>query len=89
MSFLMCATLGFIALAAAAQLVVRRRAPAASGFRAPGYPYATILFVLLVVGVVGLVAVNRPFQAIVGSVLVLLGLPAYELMWSRTFSRVG
>jgi APA family basic amino acid/polyamine antiporter len=55
MAFLMCATLGFIALAAAAQLVVRRRPAGRLVFEAPGSPYTTILFVLLIVGVVALV----------------------------------
>ena len=35
-----------IALAAAALLVVRRRNPKAGAFRAPGYPWTTVLFVL-------------------------------------------
>jgi len=85
MAFLMCATLGFIALAAAAQLVLRRRPLGRDMFVAPGSPFTAILFVLLIVGVVALVAVNRPFQAIVGSLLVLLGLPAYEVRkWLKT-----
>jgi APA family basic amino acid/polyamine antiporter len=87
MSFLICTTLGFIALAAAALVVVRRRAPALSDdahtFSAPGHPYTTVLFVLLVVGVVVLVAINRPLQALIGLTLVLLGLPAYEILRKR------
>jgi APA family basic amino acid/polyamine antiporter len=79
MAFLMCATLGFIALAAAAQLVVRQRPAGLAVFRAPGSPLTAMLFVVLVVGVIVIVAMNRPFQAIVGVALVLLGLPAYEI----------
>jgi APA family basic amino acid/polyamine antiporter len=79
-SFVVCTTLGFIALGAAALLVVRRHTPhAPSAFTAPGYPWTTVLFVLLVIGVVGLVAINRPLQAMAGAGLVLLGLPAYEI----------
>ena len=79
MAFLMCATLGFIALAAAGQLVVRRRQANVALFRAPGSPYTAVLFVALLVLVVAIVAVNRPFQAIVGIAVVLLGLAAYEI----------
>jgi len=79
MALLMCATLGFIVLIAAALLVVRRRADAGVVFNAPGLPATTVLFVLLTAGVVVLVAVSRPLQAIAGFALVLLGLPAYEL----------
>jgi len=83
MALLMCATLGFIALAAAAQLVLRRRPAAGVVFRAPGSPVTTVLFVLLIAAVVALVAVNRPFQALAGSALVLLGFPAYAISIRR------
>jgi basic amino acid/polyamine antiporter, APA family len=84
MSFLICTTLGFIALAAAALVVIRRRVPPVFGdslaFSAPGYPYTTVSFVLLVVAVVVLVAINRPLQAMIGLVIVFLGLPAYQML---------
>jgi APA family basic amino acid/polyamine antiporter len=51
-AYFMCTTLVFIALAAGALVVVRRRGPAAVAFHAPGYPITPILFVLLVLGVV-------------------------------------
>ena len=53
----------------------RPRAPG-SPFRLPGYPYTSALFILLIVVVLVLVAVNRPLQAGSGIVLLLLGLPA-------------
>jgi APA family basic amino acid/polyamine antiporter len=82
-SFLVCTAMGFIALAAAALIVVRRRAPdAGGGFRAPGFPVTTWLFVLLVASVVALVAINRPVQAIAGFGLVALGWPAYGVFLS-------
>jgi len=79
-AFFMCTSLGFVALAAAALLVVRRRTPDAPAFRAPGYPVSTALFVALVLGVVALLAINRPLQAIAGFGIVLLGLPAHRLL---------
>jgi basic amino acid/polyamine antiporter, APA family len=81
-AFFMCTTLGFVALAAAAVFVLRRRAPGTSAFRVPGYPLPPALFVLLVLAVVTLVAINRPFQAVAGLALVLLGLPLSRVLMS-------
>lgn len=75
----MCTTLGFIALAAAALVVVRKRAPGEPSFHAPGYPLTTVLFVLLILSVVTLVGINQPLQATAGFVIVLLGLPVRHL----------
>jgi APA family basic amino acid/polyamine antiporter len=79
-AFFMCTTLGFVALAAAALVRVRRRAPANAAFSSPGYPISTGLFVLLVVSVVILVVINRPVQAGAGFLIVLLGVPVHRLM---------
>jgi APA family basic amino acid/polyamine antiporter len=75
----MCTTLAFVALAAAALLVVRRRAPGGTPFHAPGYPVTPMLFILLVAAVVVLVAINRPVQALAGCIVVLLGIPAHVI----------
>jgi APA family basic amino acid/polyamine antiporter len=87
-AFFMCTTLTFIALAAAALLVVRRKpAPdAAFAFRVPRF--APALFILLVAGVVILVALNRPVQALAGAAVVLLGAPAYRAFTRATGSGV-
>jgi APA family basic amino acid/polyamine antiporter len=82
-AFFICTALGFIALAAASLFAVRRRAPDASAYRVPGYPVTPALFVALVVVVVGLIAVNRPRQAVTGFGLVLLGVPAHAMLASR------
>ena len=75
-AFFVCTALGFIALAAAAVFVTRRREGArADSFRTPGYPVTPALFVLLVLMVVLMVAVHRPAQAAAGVVIVLLGVP--------------
>ena len=86
-AFFMCAAMGFVALAAAALPVVRRRTPGEPAFRAPGYPVSTALFVALVLGVVILLAVNRPLQAIAGVGIVLLGLPAHRLLARQRTAR--
>lgn len=82
-AFFMCTTLGFIALAAAALIVVRRRTRTQASFSSPGYPLTTVLFVLLVLGVVLLVAINRPLPAFAGFAIVLFGLPAHWLLGVR------
>jgi APA family basic amino acid/polyamine antiporter len=79
-AFFLCTTLAFVALAAAALFVVRRRAPDATPFHSPGYPVGTALFVLLVAAVVALVLMARPFEALAGLAIVLLGLPARRLL---------
>jgi basic amino acid/polyamine antiporter, APA family len=76
----MCTTLVFIALAAAALIVVRRRASDRASFHAPGYPVTTVLFVLLIVSVVTLVGINQPLQAIAGFAIVLVGLPVHRFL---------
>ena len=83
-AFFLCTTLGFIALAAAALFVVRRREPHDTPFRSPGYPLAPALFVLLIGAVVALVAMARPLQALAGFALVLLGLPARRMLLRTT-----
>jgi APA family basic amino acid/polyamine antiporter len=75
-AFFLCTTLGFIALAAGAVFVARRRAAPDDGlFRTPGYPVTPVLFMLLVLTVVVMVAVHRPLQAVAGAAIVLIGVP--------------
>jgi APA family basic amino acid/polyamine antiporter len=88
-AFFMCTALGFIALAAVSLIRIRRGAPDAGEFHAPGYPVSTILFVFLVSGVVGLVAINRPAEAFAGFAIVLLGLPVYARLDTRIGSRAS
>lgn len=76
-SFLVGTAMGFIALAAAALLPIRRRWPDGGAFRVPGYPVTPIVFVVLIGTVVLIVAANRPRQALLGFGIVALGWPAY------------
>jgi APA family basic amino acid/polyamine antiporter len=82
-SFFIVATLAFLALAAAAVFVVRRRDGTVAAFPAPGYPVTPVLFIMLVGGIALMVAVNRPLQAAAGLALVLIGLPAYRMFAAR------
>lgn len=80
-AFFMCTTLSFIALAAGALFAIRRRAPSDGlPFQCPGYPVTPMLFILLVLAIVALIAINRPLQAIAGFTLVLLGVPAHGIL---------
>lgn len=79
-AFFICTALSFIALAAAALFVVRRRAPDATPFESPGYPLGPGLFVLLIVVVVVLVLMVRPVEALAGAAIVMLGLPARHML---------
>ena len=81
-SFFICTSLGFIALAAAALFVVKRRTPDRR-VGVPGYPWTSALFVVLIIAVIALVALNRPWPAGAGFLLILLGLPAHSLFVSR------
>ncbi len=82
-AFFICASMGFVALAAASLFVLRRRAGEPRGFRAPGHPATTAAFVLLVATVVAMVAINRPRQALAGAALVFLGVPVHAVLASR------
>ena len=77
-AFFMCTALVFVALAAAALFVLRRRNPATAAFRAPCYPATTVLFLAFTLAVVALIALARPIPALAGFVLVLAGLPFYR-----------
>lgn len=78
-AFFIATALAFIALAAAALFVVRRRDVSHDGFRAPAFPLTPAVFALFVAVVVLMVAVNRPWQALAGLALVLAGVPAFRL----------
>jgi APA family basic amino acid/polyamine antiporter len=82
-SFFIAPTLVFLALAAGAVFVVRRRSAPAPSFHAPGYPVTPAVFITLVVAVALMVAANRPAQALAGLVMVACGLPVYRLLARR------
>ena len=81
-AFFICPTLAFVALAAAALFIVRRRVPDEPVFRAPGYPATPLLFVLLLLAVVAFITLAHPLPALAGCALVLIGLPLHRLLLS-------
>lgn len=77
----------FYALAVAAVLVLRRRAPALPRpYRTPGYPFVPLFFVAASLFLVGNAVLERPGTSALNLVLILLGLPAYEA-WRRVAAR--
>jgi APA family basic amino acid/polyamine antiporter len=78
----------FFGLAAATLFVYRRRdgtAGAEGGFRVPGYPWVPAIFVLAALYVVASSVGANPRNALIGTGLLLLGVPAY-LFWKRRLS---
>ena len=72
----------FYGLGAAALFVLRKREPTAP-FETPGYPLTTVLFVGSAAFIVGNTLLTQPKEAAVGTVIVLLGLPAYFFWRNR------
>lgn len=83
-----CTTLVFVALAAGAVFRLRRtnvRAP----FVTPGYPVTPGLFIALLLVIVAMIAINRPWQAATGLVAVLIGVPAARRLAAPAAAKEG
>ncbi|HYE72678.1 MAG TPA: amino acid permease [Blastocatellia bacterium] len=79
-------TVAFIALTVAAVFV--RRQDAQAKFKVTGYPFTPIIFLALVGLLLALLLLNNPKQALLGTAVVLLGLPIYRLFFARQERRV-
>jgi basic amino acid/polyamine antiporter, APA family len=92
LSYVVCMDFLFFGLTAAAIFVFRRRDThlatknASRGFRVPGHPFTTAIFVLISWLVVANTIYRYPRNSLVGIAILLLGLPAYFL-WSRRRQR--
>jgi len=85
----------FIGLSAVCLFVFRRRdatgtgrALAEPGFRVPGHPYTTIVFIVACWTVVGNTIYTYPANSLIGVGILLLGLPVYFL-WDRKRRAAG
>ena len=67
----------------AALFVFRRRDPPAEGFRAPGHPLTTGLFVVACAVVVIATVASNPVNSLIGFTILLAGIPACRY-WQRT-----
>ena len=70
-------------LTGAALFVFRRRMPGADGFRVPGHPFTTGLFVAACWLIVAATLYSYPANSAVGFAIVLAGVPAYFFWHSR------
>jgi APA family basic amino acid/polyamine antiporter len=79
----------FFGLTGAALFVFRRRIPNPSaGFRAPGHPFTTGLFVAACALVVVATVVSNPINSLIGYAILLAGVPAC-LYWQRQKRRAA
>jgi len=72
----------FFGLTGVALFVFRRRDPASAGFRTPGHPATTALYVAACFAVVVATVLNNPVNSLIGYAILGLGVPAC-LYWQR------
>ena len=73
----------FFGLTATCIFVFRLRSREKSGFRIPGHPVTTILFILACWIVVGNVVYSYPRNSLIGLAIMASGLPVYYLWRQR------
>ncbi|HEY6329500.1 MAG TPA: amino acid permease, partial [Blastocatellia bacterium] len=73
-------TVAFIGLTVAGLFIIRKREGGVGPYRVPGYPFTPIAFVAVVVILLLVLVAGNPLQALVGTVVVLLGLPVFQLV---------
>ena len=72
----------FFGLTGAALFVFRRREPGATGFRAPGHPITTGIFVIACFAIVVATVATSLVNSLIGYAILLLGIPACRF-WQR------
>jgi APA family basic amino acid/polyamine antiporter len=83
-----CTTLVFVALAAGAVFRLRRTSDRPP-FLTPAYPVTPMLFIALLLVIVAMIAINRPWQAATGLAAVVIGVPAARRLTARVASKEG
>jgi APA family basic amino acid/polyamine antiporter len=73
-------TVVFISMTVAAVLRLGSRDPS---LRTPGHPWPALGFLAMVAGLLLLLAMNNPLQAVLGGAIVSAGIPAYHLIAKR------
>ncbi|MFZ0412717.1 MAG: amino acid permease [Candidatus Acidiferrales bacterium] len=69
----------FLALCVAGLFVMRRRSLNVPAVCTPGYPATPIAFLVLVAALLVMIAMHSPREAAIGTVVVLLGWPVYDV----------
>ena len=80
-SYFIFVVLVFIALTVLALFKFRREDKGGSWYRTPLYPVTPIVFLVMLVGLLFLLAGDKPRQAFLGVGVVVLGLPVYLLLF--------
>lgn len=89
-TYVVFALVVFHALTAAAVIVLRRRRPdLPRPYRTWGYPVVPLLFIGACLLLIGNTLVEKPVESLLGTGLVLLGLPAYLIFRFRSRARAG
>lgn len=84
LGYLIFSAVLFLGLTVAGLFLLRRRSHAQlPSVPTPGYPVTPILFLLLVAAMLFLMAMRNPRQAALGIVVVLAGLPVYQIIHQR------
>ena len=74
----------FFGLTALALIVLRRKMPEAPRpYRTWGYPAVPLLFFAISAAAVANVFVSSPFKSLIGTGIILAGLPLYVFFWNR------
>jgi len=83
-SYFMFAAVAFLGLTVAGLFVVRSGdGPAGAAVRTPGYPLTPSIFLVLVVALLTLLAIENPVQALLGTLVVAAGAPVHALVFRR------
>ncbi len=72
----------FIALAVAGLFRIRKTE--FGGYRTPFFPFTPIFFLLITAVVLLMIAMRSPLQTIIGTAIVLLGIPVYRMIFARS-----
>jgi APA family basic amino acid/polyamine antiporter len=67
-------------LTAGAIFVFRRRDPAGTSFRCPGYPWTPLLYIAACLGVAVASTLSQPLEALYGLLVLVAGLPFYYVL---------
>ena len=78
-AYLIFVTVLFVAITVAALFILRRRPAPVGAYQTTGYPVTPLIFLVLVAMLLFLLASNNPREAVLGGVVVSLGLPVYVL----------
>lgn len=73
----------FLGLAGAGLFIARRQQVQPPLFATPMYPFPPIVFLLLLALLLVVLALHRPREALLGTAVVLSGVPVYSALWRR------